>query len=203
MLTEYSDDPMVRLLVNETRRRDVAGPALARAHRAVGAALAKTIAGYLPLEDVAIEHVAGPSTGVRIRPGKEPIVLAIMRGGLFLAEGIWGCLPGSALVTHQGPGSPELPASAPDRLLVLVDSVINTGSSIRKVVRDLGGNRLEKVLVAALVGYRPTVETLVRELREVDFIVARLSDRSYVGKGPTDTGARLFGTTGWSHETKS
>ena len=57
-----------------------------------------------------------------------------------------------------------------------------------------------KVMAITLVGYGPAVKALADERPEVDFVAARLSERSYVGKGGTDTGARLFGTTTWPSE---
>lgn len=61
-------------------------------------------------------------------------------------------------------------------------------------VRGLGA---AKTLAVALVGYRPSVVELAAQRSEVDFIGARFSERSYVGRGTTDTGGRLFGTTTW------
>lgn len=195
MLHDLTGDPMMRLLVDATRRAECAGPALARAHRDVGNALASVVAASLPVEDVEIEHVVGRSTGVRIRLGAEPIVVALMRAGLFVAEGLWERLPGASLVPLESEARLELPAVG--RTVVVVDAVINTGRTLRailNVVQDLGA---EKISVATLVGYRPTVVELAKTFPEVDFIAARLSERSYVGRGSTDTGGRLFGTTAW------
>lgn len=199
MLIDHSDEPMMRLLVNTTRQADLAGPALAEAHRDVGRQLAGSVARHLIIEDVAINHVAGTSTGVRVRAGSEPIVVAVMRAGLFVAEGIWSSLPGSSFVLHSNRNSLDtLPASR--RTVVIVDSVINTGRSIREVLKALDPLKPACIVVATLVAYRTTLEKLMKDFADVHFHVARISDRSYVGKGSTDTGARLFGTTTWNCE---
>jgi len=177
----------------------VQGPQLAQAHRDVGRALASTIAGYLPLDEVEIEHVTGRSTGVRVRAGSEPIVVALLRAGLFVAEGIWERLPGSALVLHNHGGN-HIDAIPAGRLVVVVDAVINTGRSLRAILDQVGARGAERVVVVALVGYRPAVEALAMEMPGVDFVAARLSDHSYVGRGGTDTGARLLGTAEWRSE---
>lgn len=93
----------------------------------------------------------------------------------------------------------ELPADG--RTVVIVDSVINTGRSIRDVIGAVAALKPGCLAVAALVAYRGTPNELLAEFPEVDFHIARISDRSYVGCGATDTGARLFGTTTWASET--
>lgn len=199
MLIDHSDEPIMRLLINKTRQAELAGPALAEAHREVGKRLAGSVAHHLIFEDVAIHHVAGASMGVRLKTGTEPIIVAVMRAGLFVAEGIWSCLPGSSFVLHGDKSSLNaLPAVG--RTVVIVDSVINTGRTIREVLRTVETLQPASIAVAALVAYRSNLEALVDEFPNVNFHVARLSDRSYVGRGSTDTGARLFGTTAWSCE---
>lgn len=189
----------MRLFVNSTRQADLAGSALADAHREVGRRLAGSLAQNLILEHVAINHVAGVSSGVRVKSGSEPIIMAVMRAGLFLAEGIWSSLPGSSFVLYDESISLQsMPAR--ERTVVIVDSVINTGRSIREVLRAVRPLEPANIAVAALVAYRSNLEVLVDEFPDVDFHVARMSDRSYVGRGLTDTGARLFGTTTWSCE---
>lgn len=187
----------MRLLVDASRRSSVVGPDLARAHRRIGHALASDVANHVSLDDVEIDHVAGPSTGVRLRPGMEPIFLVLLRGGLFLAEGLWECFPGSALVLHGKADDAVQSLPRMGRTIVIVDSVINSGTSVSAVVGQVSHLSPAKVLAVAIVGYRPTMQRLAHDHPSVDFIAARLSERSFVGTGPTDTGGRLFGTTTW------
>ena len=200
MIEHLTDDPFTRLLVNQTRLAATAGPALAQAHREVGRALAQIVARRLPLEEYEIQHVTGPQRGVRVAPGAEPVFLALMRGGLFVAEGLWECFPGSALVPWKADRDkpPYIPADG--RPIVIVDSVIDTGESLRPVLRGVLRPRAGLPIVAALVAYRQTALDLEREFAGVTFAVARLSNHQYKGRGPTDTGGRLFGTTTWPSE---
>jgi uracil phosphoribosyltransferase len=199
MLVDHTDNPMMRLIVNATRQASLSGPALAEAHRNIGRALASALTLDLILEDIAIDHVAGGSIGVQIQAGSEPIIIAMMRAGLFVAEGIWAAVPGSSLVLHNAESELKtLPALG--RTVVVVDSVINTGRSIRGVLKSVNTYQPSKIKVAALVAYRANLEILINEFPSVDFHVARISDRSYVGKGSTDTGSRLFCTTTWGCE---
>ncbi len=197
MLIDRTQEPLLQLLVDATRRADCHGPALAEAHRQVGRALAGSVADRLPLEDTAIDHVAGRSVGVAIRSGAEPIIIGMLRSGLFLAEGLWAWLPGSSLILHRtGDGQLDhIPATG--RTVVVVDAVINTGKSIRPVLDQLQRAAPEAVVVAALVAHRAGIEALADAYPNTAFVVARVSDRTYVGRGGTDTGARLFGTTRW------
>jgi uracil phosphoribosyltransferase len=200
MLRDQSADPMMRLLVDATRRARPDGSALARGHRKVGHALARIVAEYLPLDEDTIDHVVGPSRGVRVKAGAEPIIVAMLRAGPFVAEGIWESFPGSALVLQPAHAVRLHSIPATGRTVVLVDGVINTGNSIRPLVKQLIALDPMKAVVVTLVGYRPTLESIATEYPLIDLIAARVSDNSYVGKGGTDTGARLFGTTTWKSE---
>lgn len=80
---------------------------------------------------------------------------------------------------------------------MVVDAVINTGRSLDPVLAEVQKLQPKVVVVAALVAFRGAIERLTVMHPSVDFIVARVSDRSYVGSGGADTGARLFGTTTW------
>lgn len=199
MLIDHSDEPLLRLLVNATRQAQLKGPALAEAHRDVGRQLARSVARHLVLEDFEIQHVTGRSTGVRLKAGAEPVILAVMRAGLFLAEGVWCSLPESSLLLHND-GTDLQGASMHGRPLIIVDSVINTGRSIRDVLSAVSVLQPASIAVVALVAYRANLQVLVDDFPDVFFHVARLSDHSYVGRGTTDTGARLFGTTNWGSE---
>ena len=168
--------------------------------RQIGRLLAADVARSLTLADVAIQHPTGTATGVQIVPGGEPIVLAVMRAGLFVAEGVWEALGAASLVPCAA-GVAELGrVPAADRVVVVVDSVINSGRSIRRWLDALAEQRPRQRVVATLVSYRPTMAGLVADYPDVHFVAARLSDRSYVGKAATDTGSRLFGTEQWRLE---
>ena len=200
MLIDLTADPLMRLLVDASRRAEVSGPALARVHREVGRGLAAHVAQHVPIEEFEFDHVVGKATGLRVRAGSEPIFVVLMRAGLFVAEGLWESFPGSSLVPYEGRDGPFPLLPATDRLVVVVDAVINTGKSLRTVLDAVALSRPAKVIAVTLVGYGPSVKALAEERPEIDIVAARLSERSYVGKGGTDTGARLFGTTTWASE---
>jgi len=197
MLHDRSDCPVMRLLVDRTRRAEVSGPALAAAHRRVGMALAPFAARRCDLEDVEIAHVAGPSTGTGIPAARAPIILVLMRAGLFVAEGLWECLPGSALVPWDGRAASLDEVPIRGRPLLVVDSVINSGRSIDRALEAVLVRDPAWTTVVSLVANDEGLAACRSRWPEVEFAVARVSRRSYVGKGSTDTGARLFGSTAW------
>jgi uracil phosphoribosyltransferase len=147
-----------------------------------------------------IPHVQGSATGVSVAFGEEPVIFAMLRAGLFLAEGMWESFPTASLVLQPGHGAPVVALPAATGPLVIVDAVINSGKSVRDLLSALQLAGRRPVVVATLVGFRPTMESLCVEYPAVEFVAARISDRSYVGNGSTDTGSRLFGTTSWAAE---
>ena len=134
---------------------------------------------------------------MKLQTGQAPIILVMMRAGLFVAEGLWLCVPGAALVPWDGDEAAleELPITG--RPVIVVDSVINCGCSWNRALEALVPRDPRWITVAALVANDEGLAGCVQLWPQVEFAVARVSRRSYVGKGTTDTGARLFGTTGW------
>lgn len=192
MLIDRTQEPIFRLTIARSRQSRCSGPELAQVHRKVGWLLARDVARHLPLEEVEIDHVVGRSVDVRIPPSREPVVIAMLRSGLFIAEGIREALHDASLVLTESASTLHA-SELGERVVVIADAVINTGASIRALLPKVQAKAPEKILVAALVGYRPTVESLAEEYPAVDFLLGRISDRSYVGQGGTDTGTRLFG----------
>lgn len=187
----------MRLLVDRTRHAQVKGADLANAHRSVGSQLAPFAARRCVLEDVSIDHVTGPSTGVAIAQGKTPIILALMRAGLFVAEGLWSALPGATLLLWNGDSETLEQSPIYEHPVIVVDSVLNSGRSINNALELLLPLEPSWISVATLVANEQGLAKCVDRWATIDFAVARISKRSYVGKGSTDTGARLFGTTDW------
>lgn len=141
----------------------VSGPLLCRAHIQLGIELAKNI---------------------KINP-EDTTVVAIMRGGIFFAQGIYFelgckfCVYNPKIEEYHRPNT---------KYVILVDSVINTGKSILPLID-------ENTIVACNVINDKAVERLCDKLYAI-----RVSNNSYVGKdvkiqdgkiGP-DTTSRLF-----------
>jgi uracil phosphoribosyltransferase len=81
--------------------------------------------------------------------------------------------------------------------VIVVDSVVNHGNSVRRVLHRLEKSSLGKlvaVYVLSGVMQATAAEALPREFPRTRFLTLRVSSNQYSGRGGTDTGNRLFGT---------
>lgn len=165
MYTLEQTEEIVSLLNKTKSNSGVSGPELAIAHIELGRALGQVLSRQIDSTDTT--------------------VVAIMRGGLFFAEGIYFEL-GCKFMTFD-PKHEEF--KCPDSgTIILVDSVVNTGTTIKKILKP-------GMLIACCVANEATAV----EFSDVLFS-ARISTNSYVGAnvkrqsgkvGP-DTTMRLF-----------
>ena len=135
----------------------------------------------------------GAILGNRI-PEQRAALLVLERGGRFFGDGIYNGFGGRLYPFN--PSKEEIPLIDAD-IVVIVDSVINTGKSIENIMDKLRKNnpKVEIVLVTNVI-QRNTVE----RFKEYLLLAVRVSDNSFVGKnqatqkgnsGP-DTADRLF-----------
>jgi len=163
MITISMTDEVQKLIAVTKSDSGISGPELAKAHIRLGELLAEQI--DLPPDDTT--------------------VVAILRGGVFFAEGIYFKL-GCKLQTYDPKTQPFI---RPDtKHVILVDSVINTGKTILEILEP-------DMNVACVVINEAAVPLLEKQLYAI-----RVSSNSFVGsnikkqngnKGP-DTTMRLF-----------
>ena len=119
-------------------------------------------------------------------------MLCLLRGGLFLSRGIYRRFNCRYLLFDPRRDSPE-DLDVPTENVLIVDSVVNTGASIQRMVGELSGKR---VIVAAGVVQREAL----RKLCAYPTYAARVSANKFTGVrcrvqrgtvGP-DTSDRLF-----------
>jgi uracil phosphoribosyltransferase len=193
MLKSFTNCSSVKALSTKAREDSCRGLALAKVHKELGSLLAYEIFNDLPVEECMITHPNGQTSGYRLSQNIRPAILAVMRAGLFTAEGIWEVLPQSALILQY----PNQPVSDPflqhdTNLVILADSVINTGETIVSLIEAFKEKPHIKLIVASLVCYEKTANDLGDRYSHVDFYFSRISKNTYVGQGNSDTGARLF-----------
>lgn len=207
-LTHYTDRHLVRLLATDTRRTDTTPHDLTRSHVALGRFLAGELVEHLELEPCDIQHPQGVRQGWRVADEAAITLVVFMRAGLYVAEGAREVLRGAS-VFHASPtrgvgldaaGLAALAALSPTTCVIL-DAVVNTGASLEPVLGQLA-ERGVRTFVLSLVSPIPTAERLAQAWPAVNFFFARVSENQYVGKGATDTGNRLFGTTRIIKESK-
>jgi uracil phosphoribosyltransferase len=161
----------------------------------------------LPLEDVTVETPVAVATARRLA-GKKLAVVAILRAGLIMADGILGLVP-SARVGHIGLYRDEatlkpvqyfvkLPSDIADRDVFVLDPMLATGGSAVAALtllreRGVAHPRLLCILgapegVAAVQAAHPDVEIILAALDE------RLDERGFIVPGLGDAGDRIYGT---------
>jgi uracil phosphoribosyltransferase len=200
-LIEFGAMHGVRLLADRTRRADLDPKDLGDAYADLGMFLALNLAGDLELEEYPIQHCQGQRTGVRVRNEGGIAVLLLMRAGLYLGQGVRSVLRSAQFYLvnpkrGEGLSAKEMEeiSSGRPHTLIIVDSVVNTGGTMRPIFAQASSLGVSKVLVMAAVSPVDQANSIAREFKDVRFYFARLSTNSYVGKGGTDTGNRLFGT---------
>ena len=157
-------DRVNKLIAITKSNSGISGPVLAKAHMELGGLLAEAFTGLDP-EDITI--------------------VAILRGGLFFAEGMYFRL-GCKFQTYDPKKDAFIRPST--KHVILVDSVINTGKTILPIMEP-------DMMVASCVTNRKAVPVFDKQLYTI-----RASENSFVGaevsqqtgnQGP-DTTMRLF-----------
>ena len=154
------------------------------------------------------------SSGVGVSSAAPVIILPLMRGGEPMATGVYSCFPTASFIHFYDQEIEieqrnSLLAKALEQLhsietvnIFLVDSVINSGRSIKRAIKALHqmsekvNPKLELVIfVLSGVMQEEAADNLPCQFMRVRFLTLRVSRNKYTGKGTSDTGNRLFGTT--------
>jgi uracil phosphoribosyltransferase len=132
----------------------------------------------------------------------------MMRGGEPLAFGVSEAMPAAGFAHAKEFPDVDAKNFEGKRTVILVDSVVNTGSSIVDFVEPLRGEypHVRVIVVAGVVQAKALVVQTepeannrfaewMRDDRELYVVALRKSENSFKGKGVTDTEHRLFNTT--------
>lgn len=203
---DVTNSPAAKLLMTPMRDASISGPELREAHRRVGWYLAiHCCTEIMGVEPFTIRHVQGyPTDGHRIFREKDTLIAALMRGGEPMALGVNDAFPSAKFLHVKNPGDISPKHLSSIKTVILVDSVINSGKSILKILQHI--RMLDStVRIVAIAGViqsqtlsKGTIAQELSRLRNISFISLRQSENQFVGKGGTDTGNRLFNTTSLS-----
>ncbi|WMX17173.1 uracil phosphoribosyltransferase [Aureispira sp. CCB-E] len=191
IFNEYTDKKAVQLLATQSRRIDISSLELCTVHLEMGKYLAYEILEELELEETRIQHVQGVKTGMKLKNENEIIIFPLMRAGLYAAEGIRSVIKDSQFAPYSKEEEEKL--SLENKTIILVDSVINTGKSILKIIDSLNKKSIKKIIVATLILQKDALG-LFEKYESISLYSLRVSENKYTGKGGTDTGNRLFNT---------
>lgn len=164
-LFEIEKDNTINEMIAITKSNSgISGPELAHAHMSLGIRLGKAFSDLAP---------------------EETTIVAMMRGGLFFAEGLYFKLGCKFQVYNPKTEKFVRPTT---KNVIIVDSVINTGKTIQEILEP-------DMYVACCVINQKAVPLFDKQLYTI-----RVSENSFVGsdvrkqsgnKGP-DTTMRLF-----------
>lgn len=193
-----------KLLAAATRDARVCGPPLREAHRRVGSYLAtELLTDVVGIEQYEIPHVQGHSVkGHRVRHEERTTIVALMRGGEPMAFGVNDVLPLAMFVHARQPGDLGPEHVKGQRTVVLVDSVVNSGTTVVEFVRRIRSFAaticiivLVGVVQAGSLSSGGALRKILEHDENVSLVALRLSENKFTGTGTTDTGNRLFNTT--------
>ncbi len=161
----------------------------------------------LPLEDAVVETPVA-SAQVRRLAGKKLALVAILRAGLVMADGILALVPG-ARVGHVGLYRDEatlqpvryfvkLPSDVHEREVFVLDPMLATGGSAVAALDLLRERGVQAARLLCILGAPEGVERVAAAHPEVEIILAgldeRLDERGFIVPGLGDAGDRLYGT---------
>ncbi|PYH28122.1 uracil phosphoribosyltransferase [Aspergillus neoniger CBS 115656] len=201
-LCHSTDTNAAKLLATATRDARISGPLLREAHRRVGYYLSIThLSDLLGLETIQIPHVQGHTTdGFQLFQELRTAIIALMRGGEPMAFGVSDAFPNAMFLHARCVADIEETHLKDRNIVILVDSVINTGKSVLQMAQHIReiNTAIQIVVVAGVVqkqavSVRSPLHTFARE-GNINLVALRLSANKYTGRGSTDTGNRLFST---------
>ena len=189
-----------KLLMTRMRDANVAGPLLREAHQKAGWYLAtEFLADVIGTEEYSITHVQGYGiSGYRLLREEHTLIVALMRGGEPMAFGVNEAFPLATFVHAKEPT--EMRDHLQGRTnIVLVDSVVNSGNTVVQFVQYIRNlDPTIRIVVVTGVAQADSISIIEHPLpreRHLSVIALRLSANKFTGKGPTDTGNRLYNTT--------
>ncbi|KAK2791647.1 hypothetical protein FQN51_002147 [Onygenales sp. PD_10] len=197
-----TDSAAAKLLMTPMRDATVVGPNLRKFHRRTGLYLAtEHLPKIIGLEEYGIPHVQSHLTlGFRLLHEQRTLIVALMRGGQPMAEGVNKAFPLAMFLHARVPEDIGKDHLEGQLTVLLVDSVVNNGKTVldfAQHIRTLHAS-IRIVVVTSVVQKQFVSRDLTQALAPYDklYIIAlRLSDNKFTGSGTTDTGNRLFNTT--------
>ena len=161
----------------------------------------------LELEEVTVRTPVAEAKA-RVLSGKKLALVAILRAGLIMVDGIQRLIP-AAKVGHIGlyrdPQSLEpvryyskLPADINERRVFVLDPMLATGGSAVEAIGILKERGASNIKLLNIIAAPEGVRRVSSAHEDVDVVVAaldeRLNDHGYIVPGLGDAGDRIYGT---------
>lgn len=201
------DHPLVQHKLTLLRDKTLSPRGFRSLTQEISALLAYEVMRDAPTRAIQVETPVGVADGVEL-DGKKQVLVAILRAGLGMLEGMLSVLP-AARVGHIGLYRDpklrtaveyylKLPHSMPERDAIVVSSVLATGGTAAAAVRRVQEAGARSVRFACLIASREGVQSFHDDHPEVPVFTcavdAGLDERGYIVPGIGDVGDRLYGT---------
>lgn len=161
----------------------------------------------LPMEDIEIETPIC-RTAARRLAGGGPVVVAILRAGLGMLNGVQAMIPSAdvgviGLYRDEETFEPheyycKLPKDTASREVLLIDPMLATGGSAVAAIDMLEARGIERIRFMCMIAAPDGIERLQAAHPDIDIYVAEIDDHldenAYIVPGLGDAGDRIFGT---------
>jgi len=169
--------------------------------------MAYEVTREIELKEIEIETPIG-KTKSKILSGKNIAVIAILRAGLGMVDGILKLLP-SAKVGHIGmyrdPKTlqpceyyAKLPKDISDRKVIVVDPMLATGGTASACIDYLKKMGVVDIKFVCLISASAGIEKVLNDHPDIKLYTAaideKLNSHGYIVPGLGDAGDRLYGT---------
>lgn len=201
------DHPLMKHKLTILRNADTTTDNFRRVVREIAAMMAYEVTRDLATEMVPITTPVADCEAPVIS-GKKLCLIAIMRAGNGMIDGMVELLPG-ARVGHIGlyrdPETLEaveyyykVPTDIDERQVIVVDPMLATGNSASAALSRLKEDGVSSIKFVCLLAAPEGLKTMAREHPDVPILTAsidsHLNEHGYIVPGLGDAGDRLFGT---------
>ncbi len=201
------DHPLIQHKLGLIRDKNTGAKEFRELVEEIATLMAYEVTRDLPLGEKNIETPIGP-TVVKMVPGKKVAIVAILRAGLGMVEGMSKLIP-IAKIGHIGlyrdPNTLnpveyycKLPGDINEREVILVDPMLATGGSAIMAVDLLKKEGAKNIKFVCLIAAPEGIEAFHKKHPEIKIYTAaideKLNSHGYIVPGLGDAGDRLFGT---------
>ena len=192
-LYNFESEKIFKILNTKSRIATLSNVELSEVHKKLGELLSYKLLEEFDLEKIKINHVQGQKEGFALSSKEKFLIIVLMRAGLYVADGLKNIFDNkySFEMVNKSDDIKEIikKYNIENMNIIIVDSVINTGKSIKEIIDYLPNDK--KIYVASLVIQEKAIQKF-ENYENLYFYIARISKNFYIGKGGTDTGNRLF-----------
>jgi uracil phosphoribosyltransferase len=161
----------------------------------------------LELEETTVQTPVAEAK-VKMLAGKKLALVAILRAGLIMVDGILRLVPAAKvghIGTYRDPESKnpvryyaKLPADIQDRRVFILDPMLATGGSAIDAIEELKKAGASGIKLLNIIAAPEGVARVQKAHPDVEIVVAaldsHLNDHAYIVPGLGDAGDRIYGT---------